>query len=109
MGTNSERSNYGFQSKQKNKRLNNQRTATAHDNNPKNINSRGQFSSGTYKLQRSYSSQNSQFKGSSEDMANNGKKLYSKVACKASDLNTKTITSATNKPQGSSKRENIVP
>lgn len=78
--------NHGSQSKQKNKRINNNSksmaaTETSHSN------LRGsQATQGSYRAQRTYSSQNSQSQRTGEELSNNGKKLYSKVACKTSDI-----------------------
>lgn len=103
------RTTSGSQSRQRNRRFNNNvKIASSNDNIHSNSNFRGsQNSNSTYKLQRSHSSQNPQFNGSVEDISNSGKKLYSKVACKASDMNT-NIKSYSNKPQGFAKRGNVI-
>ena len=79
--------NHGSQSKQKNKRINNNSKSMAPmETSNSNSNLRGsQATQGSYRAQRTYSSQNSQSQRTGEELSNNGKKLYSKVACKTSD------------------------
>jgi len=104
------RTTSGSQTKQRNRRFNNNaKIASSNENIHKNSNVRGsQNSNCPYKLQRSHSSQTPQFKGSVEDISSTGKKLYSKVACKASDMNTNIKNAASNKPQGFVKRGNAI-
>ena len=79
--------NHGSQSKQKNKRINNNSKSMAPmETSHANSNLRGsQVTQGSYRVQRTFSSQNCQSQRTGEELNSNGKKLYSKVACKTSD------------------------
>ena len=97
----------GSQYKQKNKQRTNNNVRTVPSNEHGQRNSSYKCSKqiqSTNKLQRSLSSQNSQYKGSMEDITSDGKKLYSKVACKASDINQQASSTNFNKSQVPSKR-----
>ena len=100
----------GSQSKYKNRRnFSSSNVAPASEKTMKNSNNhRSNLASHSpYKLQRSSSTQNSLANGLAEDASNDGKKLYSKVACKATDINVNSVHNVPNKSQGQNKRGNI--
>merc|ERR550532_2656875 len=100
----------GSQSKYKNRRnFSSSNVAPASEKTMKNSNNHrsNQASHSPYKLQRSSSTQNSLANGLAEDASNDGKKLYSKVACKATDINVNSVHNVPNKSQGQNKRGNI--
>merc|ERR1719225_620000 len=101
---------HGSQSKNKNRRsFNSSNVAPASDKNMKNFNNHrsNQASQSPYKLQRSSSTQSSLANGPADDAPNDGKKLYSKVACKATDININSVHNVPVKSQAQNKRGNI--
>merc|ERR1719245_2261836 len=92
----------------KNRRsFNGSNSFSANDKNQKNSTSRSnqnQASQSPYKLQRSISSQNPQTNNIAEDAPSEGKKLYSKVALKATDSSMNSAHNVPNKSSVQNKR-----
>ena len=99
---------HGSQTKNKNRRsFNGSNSFSANDKNQKNSTSRSnqnQASQSPYKLQRSISSQNPQINNIAEDAPSEGKKLYSKVALKATDSSMNNAHNVPNKSSVQNKR-----
>ena len=99
---------HGSQTKNKNRRnFNGSNSFSSNDKNLKNSTSRSnqnQASQSPYKMQRSISSQNPQPNNIAEEAPSEGKKLYSKVALKATDSNMSSAHNLPNKSPVQNKR-----